>query len=290
MKAPSIQLLESLIAVYEHSSLALAAKNLNLTAPALSMQLKRLEEMFELPLFEFQGKRKILTPYGLAIYLESKKVIQDFQRSLETIDRKFLSSEKQVLRVSGRRELITMAQKKLNFKGTISFSQMSSEQSLQALAQKKIDIAITRFRPDSAEFVAKEFISSCPRLMVHEKWIKKDRSNKITEDQNFLLKTPVIIFGNSANELEEWQIGWLEKLGIKVAQLNIKFICEDWLTILQMVESGEGYALIPDTIESNHKSVKHIDLPCGSVPSFTYYFLYHKNLRKFPAYKDLFDK
>lgn len=38
---------------------------------------------------------------------------------------------------------------------------------------------------------------------------------------------------------------WIEAVGLEFEDLNIKYVCEDWLTILQMVESGLGYAIVP---------------------------------------------
>lgn len=284
MGLPSLQLLEALIAISESSCLAQAANKLNLTPPALSLQLKRLEGMFELPLFEFQGKRKVLTPYGRSICFESKKLIDYFRKSFEEIDRLFLDPERQTLRVSGRRELMLQAKKVLDFKGTISFSIMSSEEALQALYNKQTDVAISRIKPDSPDLIAKKFISNCRWLVVHEKWIKGESTRRIVEDKEFFQRTPAIIYNSSAVLLDEW----LNYLGLEVRRLNVKVICEDWLTILQMVETGEGYAVIPDSIESNLKSVKHIELPLGPVTSQTYYFLFYKDLRKFPAYRNLF--
>ena len=77
------------------------------------------------------------------------------------------------------------------------------------------------------------------------------------------------------------------KVGLTLNDLNIKYVCEDWLTILQMIESGVGYAIIPDSIESNLSDVVHIELSCSVVDSQTYYFLYNKSLSKVPAYRNI---
>ncbi|MFZ3229020.1 MAG: LysR family transcriptional regulator [Pseudobdellovibrio sp.] len=51
MKKPSLELLESLIVFAESGSLSKASDRLNMTQPALSMQLKRLEDFFDFPIF-----------------------------------------------------------------------------------------------------------------------------------------------------------------------------------------------------------------------------------------------
>lgn len=284
IQLPSIQLLEALISIAESSSLAEAAKTLGLTQPALSMQLKRLEEIFEYPIFEFHGKRKLLTFYGTTVYKESKRLLAEFNESFEIINRMYLDSKKQVLRVGGRRELIFKAQKTIDFEGSVIFSIMSSEEAIVELHKKNIDIAISRIKPNSSDLIAKEFFSNCSWLVTHEKWISNESTKRLIQNKHFFMNTPALAYGSSAILLNEW----IQQIGLQLKQLNIKYVCEDWLTILQMVESGEGYAIMPDSIESNLKTVQHFELPCNLVTTQTYYFLYHKNLKKFPAYKTLF--
>lgn len=282
MSLPSFQLLEALLAIAESTTLAEAAKKLGLTQPALSMQIKRLEAHFDLPIFEFQGKRKILTEYGKTIYEESKRLISQFSGTFESIDRRFANANKQTLRIAGRRELIQKAVKAISFEGTVSYSIMSSDQALKELQNRNIDIAISRIKPDSSELVAKEFLSNCPWLVVHEKWLPNETKN-LVNNKDFFLRTPALVYNSQADLLKEW----IQRLGLNIRQLNIKYICEDWVSILKMIEMGEGYSIIPDSLESQVKKVKHFNLPCSLVTSQTYYFLFHKNLRKFPAYRNL---
>ena len=81
--------LKILEAVAKHRSYTLAAKHLHLTQPAVSMQMKQLEELVGLPLFERLGKQVGLTEAGgeLLHYAESihehmreaREVLQEFK-------------------------------------------------------------------------------------------------------------------------------------------------------------------------------------------------------------------
>lgn len=64
MAKPTLRQLEILEAVDRCGSFSRASAELHLTQPAVSMQIKQLEEILGLPLFEHQGKRILLTEAG----------------------------------------------------------------------------------------------------------------------------------------------------------------------------------------------------------------------------------
>src|SRR5256714_10310014 len=59
-----LQLLETLQAVARHGSFSRAARELHLTQPAVSMQVRQLERALGLPLLERVGKRAFPTKAG----------------------------------------------------------------------------------------------------------------------------------------------------------------------------------------------------------------------------------
>ncbi|MEP1443248.1 MAG: LysR substrate-binding domain-containing protein [Hyphomicrobiales bacterium] len=79
-----IQLLRSLIAVAEAPTISAAAKNLNLTQPTLSLQLKRLEERSGRALFEpsRQGRSRRLTAHGLRLVGYAKRIISAYDEAV----------------------------------------------------------------------------------------------------------------------------------------------------------------------------------------------------------------
>lgn len=278
-----LHLLESLIVLSENRSLAEASKKLYISQPALSMQLKKLEEQFELPIFEFQGKKKVLTLYGHSIYKEAKRLLTEFDLSFEQIHRQYLEGEKLSLRVGGRRELLLKAHKYIDFDGKVTFVAMSSETAIKSLESKQIDLAISRVKPNSANLIAKEFFTNSPWLVCHKKWVKGRSPSQLIYDLDFFMKTPAIIYTEAGDLLIEW----LPQLNLSLPQLKIKYVCEDWLSILQMIEAGEGYSVIPDSIESNLEDVIHVKLPRRFMQAQTYFFIYNKSLAKLPHYKKI---
>ncbi|MFB9133851.1 LysR substrate-binding domain-containing protein [Vibrio sp. AK197] len=67
-------------AVADTGSVSLAATKLSLTQSATSMSLAQLEKMLGRPLFERQGKRMMLTHWGVWLRPKAKRLLQDAQQ------------------------------------------------------------------------------------------------------------------------------------------------------------------------------------------------------------------
>ena len=67
--------LRSLQAVAEYGAVTRAAEALNLTQSALSMQMKRLEELFQRPILEKQGRGVVLSDFAHELLMESRKMV-----------------------------------------------------------------------------------------------------------------------------------------------------------------------------------------------------------------------
>ncbi|MBL7543857.1 MAG: LysR family transcriptional regulator [Bdellovibrionaceae bacterium] len=279
-----IDLLESLILLAEEPSMKVGAEKLNISQPALSMQLRKLQNFFILPLFEFKGKRKVLTSFGNSVYQEAKRIRNEINFSFEAINRQYLDSGNLTLRIGGRRELLLVAKRKIHFDGKIELKPMSSGQAVEALIEREIDIAVSRLRKNSNELVAKEFFVDCPWLVVHKKWLKGRDVKNLAYDIDFFKSTPFITYSTKGKFGHEW----LAHIGMSFDGLNVKCVYEDWLSILQMIELGDGYSIIPDSIKSNLNEVVHVELPHSVVKPVTYFFVYNKALKKIPSYKEIF--
>lgn len=72
-------------AVARHSSFSRAAEELHLSQPAVSMQVKQLEENVGMPLLEQQGKRIFLTEAGREVYDLSRRVSNQIDQTAESL-------------------------------------------------------------------------------------------------------------------------------------------------------------------------------------------------------------
>ncbi len=70
-----IALLRTLVSVAEHGSMTSAAAALNVTQAAVSLQIKRLETLLELPLFHRDKRRLLLTPDGERMLSRARQIV-----------------------------------------------------------------------------------------------------------------------------------------------------------------------------------------------------------------------
>lgn len=68
--------------VAKHESITRAAESLYLTQPAVSIQLKNLQEQFDIPLTEVIGRKLSLTDFGMEMVEAAKKIL----REVETVN------------------------------------------------------------------------------------------------------------------------------------------------------------------------------------------------------------
>jgi len=283
MKNPQTSQMIALVQFVDSGSLEKAATQLNITQPALSMQLKRFEDQFKFPLFDYVGKKKVLTPYGEAIYKESVRLLNEIQSSFDGIERIFGHPKDQLLRVGCRRELIQISREKLKFEGTIQFFPMTSKEAIAKLLSQEIDVAISRELVSSSELTAKLLISNKPCLMVHSELAAAYGKRSIETNKKFLTEVPVILYDKKGSMLSDWLI----RMDLNLSQLNVKYICDDWLTILDFIEAGAGYSVVPDSLITTNELIKSIELPKNSVPSYEYFLVQRKSSLKFPAFSRL---
>ncbi len=81
MKNATLRQLKVFETVARHLSFSRAAEELHLTQPAVSTQVRQLEQHVGLPLFEQLGKRIYLTPAGTEMLHYSRSIIQQFREA-----------------------------------------------------------------------------------------------------------------------------------------------------------------------------------------------------------------
>lgn len=80
-----IDVLQTLVAIADTGGFGPAAKAVHRTQSAVSMQMKRLEESIDQPLFEKQGRRQVLTPAGQNLLLYARRIVNLRDEALATL-------------------------------------------------------------------------------------------------------------------------------------------------------------------------------------------------------------
>ncbi len=268
---PSIDALLALLAFDKEGDLVRAAQSLGQTQPALSFQLKKLEEKLHFQLFSFSGKRKVLTRLGQLYVDELKETMHELQLSQAAIARQSSDLSQQKLRIAGRRELF-IPFLPFPFPGQIELIQTSSTEALSALREHRVDIAVSARTTDSGDLVAKLFFESSFKLIVPKKW-KFD----LTHTEH-LREHPVVVYGNHHAYLKEY----LDWQGWKLGDLFISRIVEDWFSIVELVRSGHGWAIIPEAWGVHTDQVQILHLDPESLPKQKIFLFHRRDDRKAP--------
>jgi DNA-binding transcriptional LysR family regulator len=149
-------------AVAHHGSISRAASELHLTQPAVSMQMKQLEEQIGLPLLEQIGRRICLTEAGQLLSVHARDIAGRMAHLNASMEQ-FRGLERGLLRlavVSTANYFLPALIAGFNARHPgvrISLQVGNREFVLSALADSSTDLAITGRPPDGVDVVAQNF-------------------------------------------------------------------------------------------------------------------------------------
>jgi len=284
----SFDLLSTFITFVESDNIVDAAKKLHVSQPAVTLQLKKLESNLPYPLFSFEGKRKVLSHYGHSLYHSIKGKLSEVEIRLNQVNLLYSNSENISLKIGARKEIFYRIIDQINFTGKLELIDLTNAECLTRLLKHEIDIAITHVRPDLANVISRKVFSDFTKLLVHKQLLKwKKLTLNLIKNRDFLTGTPCIIY---KKENPPFISKWIAHVGVDLDSMKVKAICEDWQTILAMIEKGIGFSMIPSSFEPGSKDILSIDIPRNIIPENVFYMLYHTDLRRIKAIKEFIAK
>lgn len=152
-------------AVARQLSFSRAAEELHLTQPAVSMQIKQLEESVGLPLFEQIGKKIFLTDAGNEVYRCSRNIAEQLSDAEAVLgEMKGLKRGKLNISVVSTANyfapqlLASFCQRHENV--TLSLKVVNREILLNQLANNEMDLAVMGLPPEGLDIVAEPFLAN----------------------------------------------------------------------------------------------------------------------------------
>lgn len=273
LESVSLEWIRSFVAFAECEGVEEAAQKIGLTQPAISQHLAKLESALNLELFERDGKRKILSVKGNDLYQKLALNMRDMDESLRAS--KFSKSKENeiTIRLGLNRDIFYRICDKIEFAGTLEFFNQRSTTAIRALLKREVDVAIGRVTPDSPEIISVKWYSDSFNIAYPRSWHKRvNRSNPIAD----LLERDFIFNLESKTQIEEVFAG----LNVEMRSLRTKRRLTDWLSILKLVESGHGWAIVPFSFKSSDEIV-FADIPVEGLSRTQFYILYHRSIRNF---------
>lgn len=198
MKRVTLRQLRIFDAVARHLSFSRAAEELHLTQPAVSMQIKQIEQSASQPLLEHLGKKIILTEAGRALLGHARAVLREMeeaQQSLSalqgvnqgTLDITLISTAKYF----APRFLARFCDLYPGVKLKLAVNNRA--RLLQRLLDNEIDLAIMGHPPQGLDIVAESFASNPHVIIAHPDHPLAGRRRiafKALSRENFLVREP----------------------------------------------------------------------------------------------------
>lgn len=274
-------------AVASRLSFTQAAKALHLSQPAVSMQVKLMEEQVGLPLFEKLGKQIYLTEAGQEIYHYSRAIGQLLSEAEEVINE---------LKGSHRGQLTISVASTANYfvptllgvfherfpDVTVSLDVTNRETLLQQLEENLVDLVVMGQPPEGANLEAGTFMEN-PLVIVAppDHPLAKQKNIPFTrlEDEVFLTRER----GSGTRSAIE---RFFEQHGV---QLNTGMEIASNEAIKQSVQAGLGLGLLSrDTLDMELALKKLVILDVEDFPIVRYWYVMHRKGKRLTAVAQAF--
>ena len=289
MKHATLRQLKVFEAVARRLSFSRAAEELHLTQPAVSTQVRKLEEHADNPLFEQFGKKIYLTPAGTELLHISRAIIQQFEAAEHAMTQfKGISGGKLNVGVISAgdyffpRLLVEFASRHRGV--TLNFTVHNREALLTHIADNLTDLAIMVRPPTDPETVNQPFAPH-PYVIVaapnHPLVGKKNIS------VSSLMRQPFVVRERGSDTWNSMEEGFGGDLG----NINIAMEIRSTETIKQPVIAGMGVSFLSaHTISQELTSGSLCVLDVPGFPLMLHWYVVHRRSKRLPpvaqAFKD----
>jgi len=242
MRHATLRQLKVFEAVARLTSFSRAAEELHLTQPAVSAQIRKLEDHTGVPLFEQLGKKIFLTPAGAELLHHSRLIVQQFEDAAAAMTQfKGVAGGKLNVAVISAGDYF-FPRLLVEFAGrhegvTLNLSVHNREDLLVQLADNLTDLAVMVRPPVGADTINEPFaphpyviVAASTHPLVGAKRVPLSR----------LVREPFVVREKGS---DTWQ-SMAEGLGRHLAKLNIAMEIKSTETIKQAVLAGMGISFL----------------------------------------------
>ncbi len=286
MKNATLRQLKVFEAVARHRSFSRAAEELHLTQPAVSTQVRKLEEHAGLPLFEQLGKKIHLTPAGAQMLQSSREIIQKFKEAEEAMAQyKGVSAAAQVSVISAGdyffpRLLVEFAQRHEDV--SLNFGVCNREELLSQLKDNLTDLAVMVRPPEDEDTVAEAFAPH-PYVIVAAPTHPLAKAPRIPVSR--MIREPFIVREKGS---DTWN-SMAQAFGAQLPGVNIAMEIRSTETIKQAVIHGMGVTFLSaHTISRELQAGSLAVLDVQGFPLMLNWFVVHRRAKRLPPVAQAF--
>ncbi|ROZ61668.1 LysR family transcriptional regulator [Ramlibacter sp. WS9] len=287
MKNATLRQLKVFESVARNLSFSRAAEELHLTQPAVSTQVKKLQDHAGLPLFEQLGKKIHLTPAGAEMLHASRVIIRQFEEVEQTMTQfKGVTGGKLNVTVISAgdyffpRLLVEFARRHEGV--TLNFGVCNREELLEQLTDNLTDLAIMVRPPLDMDTVNEPFAPH-PYVIVAAPDHPLAAKKRIPVSR--VAREPFVVREKGS---DTWT-SMAEGFGSHLAELNIAMEIKSTETIKQAVMAGMGLTFLSaHTISRELQSGSLVVLDVQGFPLMLNWYVVHREAKRLPPVAQAF--
>lgn len=287
MKNATFRQLKVFESVARHLSFSRAAEELHLTQPAVSTQVKKLQDHAGLPLFEQLGKKIHLTPAGAEMLHASRVILRQFEEVEQTMTQfKGVSGGKLNVTVISAgdyffpRLLVEFARRHEGV--TLNFGVCNREELLEQLTDNLTDLAIMVRPPLDMDTVNEPFAPH-PYVIVAAPDHPLAAKKRIPVSR--VAREPFVVREKGS---DTWT-SMAEGFGSHLAEVNIAMEIKSTETIKQAVMAGMGLTFLSaHTISRELRAGSLVVLDVQGFPLMLNWYVVHRQAKRLPPVAQAF--
>ena len=253
--------------VYEHKSITKAAEELFLTQPAVSIQLKRLQEQFEIPMTEVIGRQLHITEFGERIAQTCYRVLEEAEAINQEINlfKGILTGNIQIATVSTGKYILPYFLRSFIQKYdqvNLNVNVTNKQKVVDALRENETDLALVSVLPDDMKLETVTLMENHLYLVVGKYGPAIDHINSPKK-----LSDLPLIFRERGSATRMAMEGYLDKMGI-TPRKTMELVSNE--AVKQAVIAGLGLSIMPLIgLESELKNGNIRIIPIKGLPITT---------------------
>lgn len=232
--------LKIFLKVAELQSVTKAAEELYLTQPAISIQLKKLQEQFDLPLTEVVGRQLFVTDFGKEIMIRSKRILEESEAIKYTIDqyKGFLTGKIKISVVSTGKYVIPYFLKSFmdQYPGIeISIDVSNKNKVVEGLVKNKSDFSLVSIVPEDLKVNRVELMENRLYLIGNA-----DHAGQVNKAKD--LEKVTLLLREEGSATRNAMLDFLEKRNISIKK-SMQLVSNE--AIKQAINAGLGFSIVP---------------------------------------------
>ena len=275
-------LLNSFVVFNESKNIVEAAKQLGITQPALSKQLKEFERGLKIPAFTAQGRKKVLTPFGRMLHQQLLKRLGNVHEVIDDTLNRYQNAQHAKLSIAGRRGVLDRVSQRLKFKGSLFFVESSNDGIIESLQKLTSEIGITHIVPDSQEIMAKPLFKEEFHLLIPKAFIPNHPS--ISENLFLRLKDFPCLGYRPNDEIIRSVCSYYS---LKSTELKMFRATENYNSLKEMVIADMGWAVIPSYLKVPAKDTWTIPISNKVLVNRQFFLIWRTEFSSVPWFKEL---